>query len=135
MWANQLKCIFEHIFDPFAVCLPATKPPVFLESALGSEIVDSENAVIKLTLNKLAVGKKTALKFTRFEFDVHKDRLTEVTPVPVALRKFTTQKESMHHCAFGRYGLEGAIPVEVLRPVGAVAFRRYVSFTIELHAL
>ena len=135
MLADQLKCIFERIFESRTVCLLAAKPPIFLEGALSSEIVDSENAVFKLALDKLAVCKKTTLKFACFEFDVYEDRLTEVAPIPLALRKFTTQEESMHHGAFGRYGLKGAEPVEILRPVRAIAFRCYVGFTFELHAL
>jgi hypothetical protein len=134
-WANQLKCIFENIFNSSAICLFATKPLIFPEAALSSEVVDSESTSIKLTLNKFAVGKKAALKFACFEFDIHEDRLTKVAPIPVAPRKLTTKKESMHHCTFGRYPLKGAIPVEVLSPVRAIAFCRCVGFTIELHAL
>jgi hypothetical protein len=134
-WANQLKFIFENIFNSGAVCLFATKPLIFPEAALSSEVVDSESTSIKLTLDKFAVGKKAALKFACFEFDIHEDRLTEVTPIPLALRKFTTQEESMHHGAFCRYGLKGAKPVEILRPVRAITFLCYVGFTIELHAL
>jgi len=132
---DQLKCNFESIVDSYAVCLSAIKPSVLFKSALCSEIVNSEDTVLKLALHKLAVAKEAALELTGFELDVYEDRYAKVTPIPIALRKFATEKESMHHCAFGRYGVKGAIPVKVLRPVRTIAIRCCVGFAIELHAL
>jgi hypothetical protein len=120
--------------DSCAVFLAATKPTVLLESALAPEIVNSEDTVLKLALHELAVSNEAALKLTGFELDVDEDRHTKVPPIPIALRKLAAEKESMHHCAFGRYGVKGAIAVKMLRPIGDIAIRSCIRFAIELHA-